>query len=114
MKPLISGAEAKRYITPTTDTYLLFPYAISEDSVRLIDKTTMEDIYPKAWAYLKSYKNVLRMREAQQDQEGKVIERPLTMSNGIVSAGTKISSAEDQALTAWFRPRSPPRCTQRR
>ena len=26
MKPLVSGAEAKRYVKPQTDTYILFPY----------------------------------------------------------------------------------------
>jgi hypothetical protein len=76
MKPLISGAEAKRYITPIRDTYLLFPYSVSENGVRLIDKATMEERYPKAWAYLKSYEDVLRMREAQRDQEGAVVEAP--------------------------------------
>jgi hypothetical protein len=75
MKPLVSGTEAKRYVTPFTDTYLLFPYAISGDSVRLIDKATMQDTYPKAWTYLRSYKDALRMREAQEDHE-KIIEAP--------------------------------------
>ena len=76
MKPLVSGAEAKRYVKPVTETYLLFPYAISGDSVRLIDKATMQGRYPKAWAYLGSYKDVLRMREAQKDHAGKVITAP--------------------------------------
>ena len=76
MKPLVSGAEAKRYVTPVTDTYLLFPYAISGHGARLIDKAAMKDRYPKAWAYLGSYKDVLGMRESQKDHEGNVIEAP--------------------------------------
>jgi hypothetical protein len=76
MKPLISGAEAKRYVVPITDTYLLFPYAISKENVRLIDKAQMRSKYPKAWAYLESYKDVLCMREAQKDHDGNIIEAP--------------------------------------
>jgi hypothetical protein len=63
MKPLVSGAEAKRYVTPETNTYLLFPYAVSENGVRLIDKTTMQNRYRKAWTYLLSYEETLRARE---------------------------------------------------
>ena len=29
MKPLVSGAEARRFIEPETDTYLLFPYDVT-------------------------------------------------------------------------------------
>jgi hypothetical protein len=60
MKPLVSGAEASRYVMPETDTYLLFPYAFVEEEpddqqgdavprlvIRLIDAETMEDQYPK-------------------------------------------------------------------
>jgi hypothetical protein len=52
MKPLVSGAEAKRYIEPITDTYLVFPYRIGSDRVSLFDSATMRTTYPKAWAYL--------------------------------------------------------------
>jgi hypothetical protein len=64
MKPLVSGAEAKRYIEPNTNTYLLFPYQVDENGARLIDKTTMHTNYPKAWAYLLSYETILRARES--------------------------------------------------
>ncbi len=63
MKPLISGAETKRYVTPETNTHLLFPYVISDNGARLIDKTTMQNQYRKAWMYLLSYETVLRARE---------------------------------------------------
>lgn len=63
MKPLVSGAEAKRYITSNIRTYLLFPYAQTIDGISLIDKKTFEKKYPKAWKYLKSYEKELRSRE---------------------------------------------------
>lgn len=63
MKPLVSGAEAKRYIAPKTDTYLLFPYDVSGGQVSLIDERSFNRQYPKAWNYLKSYKSDLKSRE---------------------------------------------------
>ena len=37
MKPLVSGPEAKRYVEPQTETYLLFPYVLSGSGATLID-----------------------------------------------------------------------------
>lgn len=76
MKPLVSGAEAKRYVEPLTDTYLLFPYRVGPNGVRLIDPTTMASAYPKAWAYLQSYRETLRLREAKRDTKGTVTVAP--------------------------------------
>jgi hypothetical protein len=76
MKPLISGAEAKRYVTPVTETYLLFPYAVVGNRATLIDVATMQASYPSAWVYLTSYRDALRMREASRDPHGTVTEAP--------------------------------------
>ena len=54
MKPLVSGSEAKRYIAPQTDTYLLFPYHVAEGRAQLISAATLEADFPLAWAYLLS------------------------------------------------------------
>ena len=75
MKPLISGAEAKRYVVPVTDI-LIFPYRPSKSGVALIEPEVMGTEYPKAWAYLNSYKDALSMREARRDHNGDVIEAP--------------------------------------
>ena len=64
MKPIVSGAEAKRYVEPKTDTFLLFPYQVCGNGVRLIDEKTMRKSYPYAWTYLKSYEKLLRGRES--------------------------------------------------
>ena len=64
MKPLVSGAEAKRYLTPRTTTFLIFPYDISGDSPRLWSPEEMEEKFPETWLYLKRYEKLLRARES--------------------------------------------------
>jgi hypothetical protein len=76
MKPLVSGTEAKRYTAPETETYLLFPYAVGAKGAVLIDPKTMFSTYPKAWAYLETWKDVLRFREAKTDSKNVITEAP--------------------------------------
>lgn len=66
MRPIVSGPEAKRYTTPHTDTYVLFPYTTNDGDVSLIPEQVMKSVYPKAWAYLQSYETTLRSRENKQ------------------------------------------------
>ena len=66
MKPIVSGVDAKRYVEPRADTYLLFPYAVEPAGVHLIDAAVMREHYPKAWAYLRSYEKELRSRESHK------------------------------------------------
>jgi len=63
MKPLVSGEEAKRYIEPATDTYLLFPYVVQDNRAALIPASQMATDHPLAWAYLQSWEDHLRSRE---------------------------------------------------
>ena len=63
MKPLVSGADAKRYIEPETDTFLLFPYHPAERGVKLIEAAVFAKKFPKAWAFLKSHEVELRKCE---------------------------------------------------
>jgi len=65
MKPLVSGAEAKRFISPETDTYLLFPYQVTDDAARLWTEQEMRDRFPRAWEYLERFEQELRAREAR-------------------------------------------------
>ncbi len=67
MKPLISGGEAKRYQSPATTTYLLFPYAIG-NRVDLIPAEQMAADFPMAWRYLGLWEDRLRKREASIDE----------------------------------------------
>ena len=64
MKPLVSGAEAKRYIQAVTGTYLLFPYSVDANGARLISEEVMGRDYPNSWAYLRSWEAELRGRES--------------------------------------------------
>ncbi|MCR9219072.1 MAG: BREX-1 system adenine-specific DNA-methyltransferase PglX [Alphaproteobacteria bacterium] len=72
MKPLVSGAEAKRYIEPVTDTYLLFPYEVDADGVHLMSATRLRTRCPLAWSYLTSWEATLRRRESgkMDDDQG--------------------------------------------
>ena len=64
MKPLISGAEAKRYEDPQTETFLLFPYLKNKlGKVVLISQAVLAADYPLAWAYLGRWEKELRGRE---------------------------------------------------
>ena len=64
MHPLISGAEAKRYVEPSTDTYILFPYQRRGDGMALIPADEMTTRFPLAWDYLRSHEDDLRVRES--------------------------------------------------
>jgi methylase of polypeptide subunit release factors len=47
MKPLVSGIDAKRFIEPTTETYLLFPYTIENSKARLFTPDEMAAKFPE-------------------------------------------------------------------
>jgi len=66
LMPLVSGQEAKRYITPNTNTYILFPYKIKGEKVSLVSVQDMQAHYPNAWRYLQSYEEILRARESSK------------------------------------------------
>ncbi|MEI6654448.1 MAG: DNA methyltransferase [Verrucomicrobiota bacterium] len=63
MKPLVSGPEAKRYLQPITDTYVLFPYNLKATRPRLFSEEEMRRQYPNSWSYLQVHEQVLRQRE---------------------------------------------------
>jgi hypothetical protein len=70
MHPILSGPEAKRYIRPVTDSYLLFPYEKDARGVTLIADETLRKKYPKCWKYLESWKSELTKRDnADLDDE---------------------------------------------
>lgn len=70
MKPLVSGAEVKRFIAPATRTHVLFPYALTGLGPRLWTAEEMGDRFPKAWTYLQSYETALRAREGSAFDDG--------------------------------------------
>ena len=70
MKPLVSGAEAKRYVEPRTDTYLLFPYTVANGEATLLSAAQLASRFPLAWAYLGSWEATLRKRENRKFDDG--------------------------------------------
>ena len=66
MRPLVSGADAKRYETPDTTTHLLFPYDLRGDRPRLFTAEEMASRFPMGWAYLKRHEEKLRARERRK------------------------------------------------
>lgn len=71
MHPLVSGPEAKRYIAPQTQTYILFPYRQVGESMALISAAIMEQQYPLAWEYLRTHESDLRARESDKMNDDK-------------------------------------------
>lgn len=66
MKPLVSSREAKRFIEPATETYLLFPYNVDASGARLFTPEEMAEKFPKAWKYLKLFEVELRARDGRK------------------------------------------------
>ena len=71
MKPLVSGAEAKRFLEPHTDTYLLFPYRVDGEGAPLLTSDEMDKEFPLAWRYLKGFEVELRAREGGKFDDDK-------------------------------------------
>lgn len=71
MQPLVSGKEAKRYQTPQTNTYLLFPYELDAGKPRLWTAAEMGNRFPVGWQYLQDHAIELRGREnGKMDRDG--------------------------------------------
>lgn len=71
MKPLVSGADVKRFIEPQTDIYLLFPYRVVPGTATLLTPDELAGEFPRAWAYLKSFEKDLRAREGKKFDDDK-------------------------------------------
>jgi hypothetical protein len=63
MKPLVSGADVKRFLEPQTDVRLLFPYGAFPEGTRLFTPAEMASKFPAAWRYLRQFENELRCRD---------------------------------------------------
>ena len=64
LRPLIRGPDARRYRTPSTTTFLLFPYDDTPGRPpRLLTPTEIQANYPHTWRYLITHESALRARE---------------------------------------------------
>ncbi len=63
LRPLVSGDDAVPFATPPTETFLIFPYRVTDDECRLLSPAEMQK-YRRCWKYLKENEARLRAREA--------------------------------------------------
>ncbi len=65
LKPIISGADVKRYGTPEPENLLIFPYDVDRrrQSASLIGPDALERRFPNVWEYLGENKEALAARE---------------------------------------------------
>lgn len=83
MKPLVSGRQAKRFIEPDTDIYLLFPYRVEGDGAELYTQEEMQAQFPNAWKYLSEFRDELRAREGGKFKDEKWYRMGRTQNLGI-------------------------------
>jgi len=63
IKPLVSGADVKRYERPPKRQFIIFPYEISSGKASLIPIDEIKDRCPHAYAYFTKNKKTLESRE---------------------------------------------------
>ena len=63
IRPLVTGADAKRYQVPKISTYLLFPYDVTENTSVLAPLEKIAKVAPKTHQLLKKHEALLRNRE---------------------------------------------------
>lgn len=63
MKPLVSGADVKRFLEPRAETHLLFPYRPRDGKAALLTPDELAREFPCAWRYLEGFEQELRARD---------------------------------------------------
>ena len=63
MFPVISGPESKRYISPMTEQYMLFPYDLTGDRPKLYSEDYLMRNYPLAYSHLLNHRAQLEARD---------------------------------------------------
>ncbi len=63
LKPVISGADVKRYNYPAKRQYILFPYRVADGKASLLDESELSRLTPKTHEYLKANERLLKNRE---------------------------------------------------
>jgi len=64
MRPIVSGKQAKRYESPFSETYVLFPYwRTANGRMTLYSEGDLSRQFPRAFAYLQSWRQKLEERE---------------------------------------------------
>jgi hypothetical protein len=61
--PLVSGTDVKRYVNLAERQFIIFPYEVADEAVKLVDFKQLSDAYPKTAEYLQENKIRLENRE---------------------------------------------------
>ena len=70
-KPFLFGRNLQKWLIPSYDYVILFPYQIEKGKANLIDEKTFSTLYPKAWKYLLDNRSILESRERGKWKEVK-------------------------------------------
>ena len=62
-KPILTGKDAKKWVSVWSEKWILFPYVIGNDNVSIISEKVMSRKFPKTWDYLLKHKKILDKRE---------------------------------------------------
>lgn len=110
-RPLLKGADIKKWFVHEAEDIIIFPYALTKEGATLIDRETMKKQYHKVWAYFENNKDILENREptylfSWEEVPGRENERfvqslekvfTLTLEDSL-----KISKEGNNTLTASF------------
>lgn len=59
----INGKDLERYISPSTNYYIILPYRFTENGATLYDEDEIQEMYPYAYDYFKKHEDTLRQRD---------------------------------------------------
>jgi len=59
---LVSGEDVERYGVLPTQKRLLFPYLVSGEQAKLVERSVLEERYPLTWRYIAAYRDVIAGR----------------------------------------------------
>ncbi len=63
LKPLLKGAEIRRYKIDFQKLYIIFPYKLQNGKAILLDSNSIKNDYPKTWNYFISCEEKLKSRD---------------------------------------------------
>jgi type I restriction-modification system DNA methylase subunit len=69
LRPSLMDVELPAFSRPKANTYIIFPYEVSDERPRLYSVDEMKRQFPRCWEYLQSHESRLRNRSIQGSPE---------------------------------------------
>lgn len=63
LRPYRKAESMKRYLSWSTDRFILYPYTLENEKTTLISASTMKESFPKTWDYLCAHSSLLENRQ---------------------------------------------------